>query len=73
MPELPDLQVFSRNIEKEIAGKKVKRLHVPVSNKLKVSVEALKKELVGQVVKKSLEKGKSFILPSKMGMFWVCI
>lgn len=25
MPELPDLQVFSRNLQKKIAGRKVKK------------------------------------------------
>jgi formamidopyrimidine-DNA glycosylase len=67
MPELPDLQVFSRNIEKKIAGKKVKRLLVPVTKKLKVSVEALKKELVGQVVKKVFREGKELHIAFKNG------
>ena len=35
MPELPDLQVFSRNLEKELAGKKVKKLTIVNDRKLK--------------------------------------
>jgi formamidopyrimidine-DNA glycosylase len=35
MPELPDLQVFSRNLDKKLAGKKVKKLTVVNDSKLK--------------------------------------
>ncbi len=48
MPELPDLQVFSRNLNKTIVGKTVKRISVPVARKLNVSAKTLKAKLEGQ-------------------------
>lgn len=33
MPELPDLQVFSRNLSQKLVGKKVERLTVPYKKK----------------------------------------
>ena len=67
MPELPDLQVFSRNIDKKIAGKKIRKVNVPVSSKLKVSVRILREELEGQVVKKVYREGKELHLAFKNG------
>ncbi len=39
MPELPDLQVFSRNLSKLLKGKTVKEVKVPTSKKLNVPVK----------------------------------
>ena len=37
MPELPDLEVFSANIEERLAGKKLITVQVPNDKKLNVS------------------------------------
>ena len=67
MPELPDLQVFSRNIHRKIAGKKIKRLNVLVSTRIKISARKLKKELEGQVVKNVYREGKELHIAFKSG------
>ncbi|WP_276374536.1 DNA-formamidopyrimidine glycosylase family protein [Chryseolinea sp. H1M3-3] len=48
MPELPDLQVFSKNLTKVFGGKELKKVAVPISKKLNVSVSRLKKSLEGE-------------------------
>ncbi|MGE5521580.1 MAG: DNA-formamidopyrimidine glycosylase family protein [Candidatus Dadabacteria bacterium] len=58
MPELPDLQVFSRNLTKELAGKKVKKVAIPVTKKLNVSAAKLKKALEGNTLKEVVRVGK---------------
>ena len=58
MPELPDLEVFSKNLNKELAGKKVEEVNVINSSKLKVSKPELKKSLEGATVKKIYREGK---------------
>jgi formamidopyrimidine-DNA glycosylase len=58
MPELPDLQVFSINLQKQLAGKKlesIKLVHKPASN---VSQVKLKKALEKQSLKKVFREGK---------------
>src|SRR5688500_12113362 len=67
MPELPDLQVFSRNIHKEIVGKKVRKVNVTVSKRIKVSLRQFKKELEGQVVKNVYREGKELHIAFKNG------
>jgi len=58
MPELPDLQVFSRNLGKALTGKKVKAVAVPNSKKLNVPVKTLQKSLEGQELQKIERVGK---------------
>lgn len=58
MPELPDLQVFSRNLTKLLKGKTVKEVTVPNNKKLNVPVKTLKKSLEGQELKKIERVGK---------------
>lgn len=67
MPELPDLQVFSRNLNKKIAGKKVKKLNVRVTKKLKVLVETFKEALEGEVIKEVYREGKELHIAFKNG------
>lgn len=67
MPELPDLQVFSRNLHKKLAGKKIKKLDIPVKTKLKTPVTKFKKELEGQVLTKVYRDGKELHLAFKNG------
>ncbi|PJJ79710.1 formamidopyrimidine-DNA glycosylase [Mucilaginibacter auburnensis] len=47
MPELPDLQVFARNLNKLFKGKTLEKVEVPHSKKLNVSIEQLKDALEG--------------------------
>jgi formamidopyrimidine-DNA glycosylase len=58
MPELPDLQVFSRNLTKLLKGKTVKDVVVPNSKKLNVPVKTLQKSLEGQELQKIERVGK---------------
>ena len=37
MPELPDLQVFSRNLDKQLRGKQLKKLNMVNTSKLKTT------------------------------------
>jgi formamidopyrimidine-DNA glycosylase len=58
MPELPDLQVFSKNLTTLLKNKKVQELRVPRAKKLNVTVKALNKALVGCKVKEIERIGK---------------
>lgn len=48
MPELPDLQVFGRNLRKSFVGKTLKKVSVLNAKKLNVSVAKLKKSIEHQ-------------------------
>lgn len=58
MPELPDLNVFAKNLDKKLAGKKIEKIEVENKSKLKVSVPELKKEIEGSKLKKVYREGK---------------
>lgn len=58
MPELPDLQVFSRNLTKLFKGKKLATVNVPVHNKLNVTVDELKAAIEGEELTKVERVGK---------------
>lgn len=58
MPELPDLEVFARNLNKKIGGKTLKKINVVVDSKLNVSEATLKKNLEKQEIKKVTRVGK---------------
>src|SRR3954452_25500760 len=58
MPELPDLQVFSRNLNKKFDGKKVKEVIVHVDKRLKTSAKDLKKALEKSKLKEVNRVGK---------------
>jgi formamidopyrimidine-DNA glycosylase len=58
MPELPDLQVFSRNLNKRLAGKTVKKISVPVTKNLKISVTTLKSAIEKQRLEEVYREGK---------------
>ena len=58
MPELPDLNVFAKNLDKQLAGKKVEDIEVKNKSKLKTPVTELKKELVGSKLKRVYREGK---------------
>lgn len=58
MPELPDLEVFSHNLNKKLAKKKLQEVNVVNKSKLKVPTTQLKKTLEGTSLKKVYRKGK---------------
>lgn len=67
MPELPDLQVFSHNLTKQLAGKTVKKINVLNGTRLNVPKAKLKKELEGQKLVKVDREGKElrFVFKNK--------
>lgn len=67
MPELPDLQVFSHNLNKLLAGKKVKKVTVVNDKKLKTPASTLKKSLEKQELTKIYRVGKELHLAFKNG------
>ena len=58
MPELPDLQVFSRNLNKLFAGKTLDKIDAPNHKKLNVTVKELKAALEGQKLANVKRVGK---------------
>jgi formamidopyrimidine-DNA glycosylase len=58
MPELPDLQVFSRNLTKAFVGKKLKKVTIRNSKKLKVSQKEIQQALEGEKLMKVERVGK---------------
>lgn len=58
MPELPDLNVFAKNLNKKLAGRKIEKVEVKNKSKLKVPVPELKKEIEGSRLKKIYREGK---------------
>jgi formamidopyrimidine-DNA glycosylase len=58
MPELPDLQVFGKNLSKHFAGKKLEQIKVVNGAKLKDSQAALKKSLEGVKLHSVYRSGK---------------
>jgi len=58
MPELPDLEVFSRNLNKKLAKKELKKVAVINKSKLKIPEAQLKKSLEGATLKKIYREGK---------------
>jgi formamidopyrimidine-DNA glycosylase len=67
MPELPDLQVFSRNLDRELKGKKLEAITVRNKKKLKVPEKELKKSLEGQPLQKVYREGKELYFEFKNG------
>lgn len=58
MPELPDLQVFSKNLNKALSGKTLKKLTVVNDRKLKTPAGSIKKEVEKQPLTKIRRVGK---------------
>lgn len=50
MPELPDIEVFSRNLEKQFAGKKLVKFKVVNGKKLKDPASVLTRTLQGKTL-----------------------
>jgi formamidopyrimidine-DNA glycosylase len=58
MPELPDVEVFARNINKMFAGKRLLKIKIVNGNKLKDTPAALAKALNGKTLEKIYRSGK---------------
>jgi formamidopyrimidine-DNA glycosylase len=67
MPELPDLQVFSKNLAKIFVGKTLKKISVPNAKKLNVSVTKLKARLENQKLVAINREGKELHFEFKDG------
>ena len=62
MPELPDMEIFSANLEKVFAGHRLLKLKVLNGKKLKDTPKQLAKSLEGKVLKKIYRSGKEMRL-----------
>ena len=62
MPELPDLQVFSRNLTKALKGKKLEKIEVKIAQKLNVTEIELSDALVGETLINVTRVGKELHL-----------
>lgn len=58
MPELPDLEIFSRNLHRRLSGRQLKEITVRNSKKLNVPVTALKETLESQKLTSVSRTGK---------------
>jgi Formamidopyrimidine-DNA glycosylase len=67
MPEIPDLEVFSHNLNKKLRGKTIKKLRVPETKKLKMSATTLRKQLQGQTIAAIYRSGKALFFACKDG------
>lgn len=59
MPELPDLQAFSKNLDKRLSGKKVEKINAVVTKKLNVKAAVLASSLEGATLKEVVREGKT--------------
>lgn len=67
MPELPDLQVFKKNLSKTLLGKTLEKITVRNKKKLKVSEASLKKALEGEKLVSIERIGKELHFSFKNG------
>jgi len=58
MPELPDVEVFSRNLHKIFAGKKLLKVKIVNGKKLKNKPAEFSKKLAGKTLKRIYRSGK---------------
>jgi formamidopyrimidine-DNA glycosylase len=58
MPELPDLQVFSRNLQKLFKGKTLEKLTIENGKHLKITAAAFNKALAGNKLEDIYREGK---------------
>src|SRR6478735_7025159 len=58
MPELPDIEVFSRNLKMMYGGKKLSKIQVVNTKNIKDSQKELSKNLQGQKLKDVFRSGK---------------
>ena len=60
MPELPDIEVFAKNLNKVFANKKLLKVKVVNGKKLPDTAKALSAALEGKIVKRIYRSGKEF-------------
>ena len=60
MPELPDVEVFSKNLDKDLSGRKLIKVKVVNGGKLPDAAKTLSKNLDGKILKKIYRSGKEF-------------
>lgn len=60
VPELPDIEVFSKNLDQLFAGRKLLKLKVVNGKKLPDTAASLNKNLAGKLLKKVYRSGKEF-------------
>lgn len=58
MPELPDIEVFTRNLNKRFAGKQLVKVKIVNGEKLKDTASAFSKSLDGKTLEKIYRSGK---------------
>src|SRR4051812_41933782 len=58
MPELPDIEVFTRNLNKVFAGKKLLNIKITNGKKLKNTQAEFTKKLQGKTLKQIFRSGK---------------
>ncbi|MEJ7557981.1 MAG: DNA-formamidopyrimidine glycosylase family protein [Pedobacter sp.] len=62
MPELPDLEIFAANLEKQFKNKTLDKLEVVVAKKLNATVTELKEAFEGKKLQAVLREGKTLQL-----------
>jgi len=67
MPEIPDLNIFSRNLSKRLNGKKLIEFNVIVPRKLKVPESTLKEALEGHQLTAITREGKELYFTFQNG------
>jgi len=60
MPEIPDVEVFSKNLDKFLAGRKLLKVKVVNGTKLPDTAKALSKNLEGKTLNRVYRSGKEF-------------
>lgn len=70
MPELPDLQVFAKNLTKKLEGKTLTKVTVVNSKKLKTPAAKVKKALEKQALKKIERVGKELHFHLPTAQYW---
>ncbi|ERM84238.1 hypothetical protein P872_15765 [Rhodonellum psychrophilum GCM71 = DSM 17998] len=67
MPELPDLEVLSLNLNPKIKGKTIKGIKVYRPKNLNVSTEKLKKRIENQAIREFRRDGKQLLMEFESG------
>lgn len=67
MPELPDLEVISLNLDKKFKSKKLSRIHIHKEKKLNASISEFKQSLENQILKEITRNGKELLFTFKNG------
>lgn len=58
MPELPDLEVFAKNLDNHLSGKKLKKINIKNKSKLKSTSKEIKSAIEGSTLEKIFRDGK---------------